>query len=704
MPTVKGTIAMTSLLKFLRQSLVLCFALIVAFVCCVATQAEVTRIVIEQKQSPAYDGKSFGNVGRYEILTGKAYGEIDPRNPHNAIITDIQFAPRNVRGMVEYVATFTLVKPIDLAGANGVLLHAIPNRGNRSLIGIFGVAGEPGDEFFLKRGYIILYSGWQGDLAPRSNVETISVPIAKHSDGSSITGAALARFSNTPAGATTMPLPAAHEAASLDTTKATLTKRASEAGAVIPLASGDWAFGDCSKTPFPGAPDGNKICLKGGFDPVYLYELRYTAKDPLVLGIGFAATRDISAFFRRTAVDGGDQPNPIAGHITHVIGQGVSQAGNFIRTLIHLGFNQDEQNRIVWDGANVHIAGRHLALNIRFAHPSGRAALYEPGSEAPLWWGDYEDKIRGRKMASLLDRCRATKTCPKIFETFGSAEFWAFRISPSVYGSNADTDILLPANVYRYYFPGTTHNGGRGGFSAEVAEVSGGFIREVGEATGNPGVCELPGNPNPESEQMRALIVALTDWTTKNSAPPASIYPRLDHGDLVQPVHTAMGFPLIPGAPLPDNMINSFLDYDFGQDFKSSDLSGVTTLQPPIIKGVLPNLVPKVDVDGNETSGVASPLHQAPLGTYLGWNVTRAGFYKGSRCGFAGSFIPFAKTKAERMVKGDPRLSLEERYKDHESYVAAVKKAAEALLRQRYLLPEDAARLVQQAEASNVLR
>jgi len=579
-----------------------------------------------------------------------------------------------------------------------------PNRGNRTLIGTFSVADERGDEFFLQRGYIILHSGWQGDLAPRPNAETISVPIAKHFDGSSITGVALARFSNVPAGTTTMPLPAAHEAASLDTAKATLTKRASEAGAIIPLPSVDWAFGDCSKTPFPGAPDGNKICLKGGFDPVYLYELRYTAKDPLVLGIGFAATRDINAFFRRAAKDGSNQANPVAGRITHAIGFGISQAGNFIRTFIHLGFNQDEQNRIVWEGANAHIAGRQLALNIRFAHPTGRAALYEPGSEAPLWWGDYEDKMRGRKMASLLDRCRATKTCPKIFETFGSTEFWAFRMAPSLLGTNADTDISLPPNVYRYYFPGTTHGGGRGGFSTEVAEVSGGILPEVGEVTGNLGVCDLPRNPNPQAEQMRALIVALTDWVTKNSAPPASIYPRLDRGDLAPPVHTVMDFPLIPGVPLPDNMINSFLDYDFGQEFNYSDLSGVTALQPPIIKRVLPSLVPKVDADGNETSGIASPLHQAPLGAYLGWNVTRAGFYKGSRCGFAGSFIPFAKTKAERMAKGDPRLSLEERYKDHESYVTAVKKATEALLRQRFLLPEDAARLIQQAEASNVLR
>ncbi len=673
---------------FSRLSLGLVLVALLVYTCSV--EARVTHLVIEQKQSPAYEGKVFGSVGQYEILTGKAFGELDPNDPHNAIITDIQFAPRNARGMVEYVATFTLVKPLDLAKATGVLLYAVPNRSNRITPTAFSFAGETGDEFFLKRGYIILHSGWQGDIPPRPGGETISVPIAKNPDGSSITGLALARFSNMSAGTNTLALPVAHEAASLDTANAMLTKRASEEGAIIPLASADWAFADCSKTPFPGTPDANKVCIKSGFDPTYLYELRYTAKDPLVLGIGFAATRDINSYFRRAAKDDNNTANPIAGRITHAIAQGISQSGNFIKTFIHLGFNQDEANRIVWDGANAHIAGRQLAMNIRFATPGGAVNLYEAGSEPPLWWGDYTDTMRGKKTASMLDRCRATKTCPKIFETFGSAEFWGLRMSPNLLGPNAETDIALPANVRRYYFPGTTHGGGRGGFSTEVPAVQ--------------GTCDLPANPNPQAESMRALIVALTAWVTKNLEPPASVYPRLDRRELVRPDHRAMGFPAIPGAPLPDNLINTLLDYDYGVEFNYSDLSGVMTMQPPIIKRPLPTLVPKVNADGNETSGIPSSLLQAPLGTYLGWNVTRSGFYKGRSCGFAGGFIPFAKTKAERLAAGDPRLSLEERYRDHAGYVAVVKTAVDHLKQQHFLLSEDAERLIQQAEASNVLR
>jgi len=673
-----------------KSTPVVCLAIAVTLVCAVTAKARVTRIVIDEKQSPIYEGRSFGNAGQYEMLTGRAFGELDPEDPHNTIITDIRFAPRNARGMVEYAATFALIKPVDLSKANGVLIYAVPNRGNRITPGAFGVAGESGEEFFLKRGYILVHSGWQGDLQPRPGAETITVPIARNPDGSSITGMALARFSNMPAGASTLPLPVAHEAASLDTAKATLTKRASEEGAIIPLSGSAWRFADCAKTPFPGTPDPNRVCLDGGFDPAYLYELTYTAKDPLVLGIGFAATRDIVSFFRRATKDDSGTANPVAGRMTHAIAQGISQSGNFIKTFIHLGFNQDEANRIVWDGANVHIAGRQLAMNIRFATPGGAANLYEPGSEGVLWWGKYEDTARGRSAASMLDRCGATHSCPKVFETFGSAEFWGLRMSPNLLGTKADVDIALPPNVRRYYFPGTTHGGGRGGFSTGAPAAS--------------GACELPPNPNSQSETMRALMVALTDWVVKDAAPPPSRYPRLDQAQLVRPDHRAMGFPLIPGAPLPDNLINPFLDYDFGPEFKDSDLSGVIRLQPPTIKRVLPSLVPKVDADGNEVGGIPSPLHQAPLGTYLGWNVTRNGFYKGRGCGFAGGFIPFAKTKAERMASGDPRLSLEERYRDHAGYVAVVRDAVDRLVRQRFLLPEDAARLVDQAEESGVVR
>jgi hypothetical protein len=651
--------------------------------------ARITRIVIDEKQSPAYDGKSFGNVGQYERIVGRAFGEIDPKHAGNTIITDLQLAPRNARGMVEYVASFSLLKPIDMAKASGLLIYSVPNRGNRLLMAAFNVGGDPGDGFFLKRGDCILFSGWQGDLLPRPNAEILTVPVAKNADGSSITGPALARFVNMPAATNTLSLPLAHSAASMDTGRAILTRRTSEDGAIFPISSQNWAFADCRTVPFPGTPDPNRVCLKGGFDPAYLYQLSYTAKDPPVLGIGLAATRDIISFFRHQSQDSSSQVNPIGGRISHVIAQGISQAGNFIKTFIHLGFNQDELGRIVWDGANDHIAGRQLPINFRFAVPGGAANPFEPGSEAVLWWNRHPDVARHRKTAGMLGRCLASHTCPKIFETFGSAEFWGLRMSPGLVGTKADRDIPLPSNLRRYYFPGTTHGGGRGGFSRS-ASVS--------------GPCELSDNPNSQLESMRALITALTDWVVKNTAPPPSRFPRLGDAQLVPPNYRAMGFPLIPGVPLPDNLLNLLVDYDFGADFNYIDLSGQISLQPPLIKQVLASLVPKVNADGNEIGGIPSVLHQAPMGTYTGWNVTRDGFYKGRSCGFSGGYVPFARTKAERLTTGDPRLSLEERYRNHDGYVAAVRMATKRLVQQRFLLPEDAKRLVGEAEASDILR
>ena len=650
--------------------------------------ARVVRIVVESRESPAFAGRSFGSAGQYERLAGRFYGEIDPQDVHNAIINDILLAPRNTRGRVEYSATFTLLRPRDSAKASGILWYEVPNRGNSPLN-----QRPPVDA--LAAGHVLLSSGWQGDLTPRLGLETITVPAARNADGSSITGPVLYRFTN--ARGSTGSLTGGYGGlryqipATLETAMALLTRQASDDGQVVPIASADWAFANCEKVAFPGEPDPSRICLQGGFDPGLLYQVVYTAKDPLVLGIGLAATRDIVSFFRYAAKADDGLANPAGDLVRYAIGFGTSQSGNFLKTFIHLGFNQDEAKRIVFEGVNPNIAARQTPLNFRFAIPGGAAGVYEPGSEGVLWWGTYRDEARGRPEASLLDRCRASRTCPKIMETFGSSEFWGLRMSPGLVGTKADADIPLPPEVRRYYFPGVTHGGGRGGF--EVIEP------------GTPGrACALPDNPNSTAEIMRALGQALTEWVARGREPPESRYPTLARGELVPPVHGAMGFPAIPGSPLPDNMVNVLPNYDFGAGFRYNDLSGKIAFQPPAIRGAIPTLVPRTDADGNEVGGVPSVWRQAPLGTYLGWNVTASGYLRGRACGFAGGFIPLARTKAERLASGDPRPSLEERYGSHASYVSKVRDAARRLVQQRFLLPDDADRLVREAEASGVLR
>jgi Alpha/beta hydrolase domain len=659
-----------------KQAGLLAYALILG---AGAIHGRVTRVVVEHRESPAFHGETAGKAGQYEILSGHFFGELDPKDPHNRIITDLEYAPRNARGMVEYSATFSLSKPIDMTKSNGVLYYGVPNRGRGT-----PVASEDGR--------INLLSGWQGDLPRLPDAQTIEVPVAHKADGSPLTGPVLERLIDIKPDTTTVDLGVTpyvgltyQRPLTLDTSKASLTRRTAPNAAAKPVAAADWVFADCTGTSFPGRPDPTKLCVKGGFDPASEYVLVYTAKDPLVLGIGFAATRDLNSFLRYDT----SAANPLARQIHWAVSRGDSQSGNFIRSFIHLGFNQDEAGRIVWDGANPHIAARHLALNFRFAVAGGYAAGMQPGSEGVLWWNDYEDKARHRRAAGLLDRCRATNTCPKIFETFGALEFWFLRESPNLVGTDAKADLPLPANVRRYFFPGTTHGGGRGGFSAAAAPPANG--------------CVLPANPNPESDTMRALTVALIDWVTKGTEPPPSRYPRLERGELVADTNAALAFPNIPGVPSPEGKVNPVYDYNFGPDFNYNDESGLITKQPPAVRQVIPTLVPKVDADGNDVAGVASVLRQAPLGTYLGWNVTAAGFDKGKVCLLNGGFIPFARTKAERTASGDPRPSLEERYATHKAYVDAVKAAAEKAVAERFLLRGDADRLIAEAAASDVL-
>jgi len=599
-------------------------------------------------------------AGALQAMSGHFSGELDPKDPRNSVITDIQFAPRNARGMVEYVATFSMVMP---AQSSGVLWYSVPNRGN----------GAPNST----DGRISVVSGWQGDLIPRAGLQTITVPVAKNPNGSSITGPVIARLINAAPGTTTMPLTALtyQKPFALDTAKAKLLRRTSQTASQTALAATDWAFADCKTTPFPGTPDPSKICLKDGFDPASEYVVVYTAKDPLVLGVGFAATRDLNSFLRYAEKDDDGNPNPVAKQVKWAIAQGNSQSGNFIRTFINLGFNQDEAGRIVFDGANPHIAARQMALNYRFAVAGGNAQMYEPGSEGVVWWSDYEDTLRHLPKAGLLDRCRATHTCPKIIETFGSLEFYFLRQSLDLVGTDAKKDIPLPDNVRRYFFPGTTHGGGRGGFSTAPPAP--------------PNGCALPANPNPEADTLRALQAALVDWVTKGTEPPPSRYPLLARGELV--------------LAAKDTAYNPLPVSDFGPEFIYKDLSGVITKEPPPSRQMVPMLFPKVDPDGNELTGVPSVLRSAPLGTYVGWNVTADGFDKGRACGLNGGYKPFAKTKAERTASGDPRLSLEERYGTHQGYVDAVKKAAEQAVSERFLLREDADKLIAQAAASNVL-
>ena len=668
-----------------------------------SAHAEVKRIVIDRKVSPAFDGRSFGAAGQYETLAGRAFGELDPNYLQNRVITDIQLAQRNANGKVEYVATFFLVKPIDMTKSSHLMWHDVPNRGGRITIAeAERILGDVG-----------LSSGWQGDnsgaTAPGPDNDYVVVPIAKQANGSPITGLVLGRIVNA-TGPASQPLvlnsnPLPYKPATLDTAKATLETHAGETidgkiSGARKVASSDWAWARCTAdNPFPGTPDPTQICVKGGFDPALLYQVVFTAQDPYVLGIGFAAFRDVASFFRRAEKDSVGTVNPVARQVSWIISRGRSQSGRFVRAFLHLGFNQDEAGRQVHDGAWPIIAPGRLPLNVRFGTPDAATTLYDRGSEGPVWWASWPDPVRGLPAAGILDRCTSTKTCPKIVETMGGTEAWALNLSANWVGTSADKDIPVPDNVRRYYIGSTPHGGGAGGFNVVPAAAPACPGPNFGRGT-------YAANPMPYTETSNAIRLHFRDWVMKGTPPPPSRYPTLANGFLVDPTKEALGFPSIPGVPAtaPTGLINRTLDYDWGAGFNYLEGSGVVTNVPPAIKQVIRMKAPRVDADGNELGGVPVVLREAPLGTYLGWNIVAAGFHKGRLCNYAAGMIPFATTRAERMANGDPRLSLEERYRTHEGYVEAVRTAAGKAVRERFLLQADADALIAQAAASNVLR
>jgi hypothetical protein len=632
----------------------------------------------------------------YQVIQGWAFGEVDPRDAHNRIIQDLDLADRNARGMVEYTATFTLYAPLR-PSPNAVLFYDVVNRGGEVM---------PRD---YSSGDFYLVSGWQGDIpfGGRANNgthgEMVRVPVAHQPDGTPLTGPVFARFIDQVAGEHTLLL--SHSMTygandvpptpvDLDTHHAVLQTMRYEdqdgvTGGISTVAADEWAWGDCDHQVFPGKPDAARICLKEGADPALLYELHYTAKDPLVLGLGLAAMRDLNAFFRGRRDDASGFKNPVFGNIRDVIATGVSQSGNMLRTFINLGFNQDEDGRIVFDGVMPIVSARQTPVNVRFGVPGGTSMLYELGTDGVDWWTHAADPVRHNPDGGEMDRCAASKTCPKIMELLGSSEFYSLRASLGFVGTTAKEDLPLPSNVRRYYVAGTTHGGGGGGFS------------RVGRPIAN---CVLASNPNPENPIRRALLEDLREWVVEKTLPPDSIYPTLRERTLADSAAVLASFPRIPEVPLPHSAFNPNLTYDLGPSFRTNDLSGVPSREPPRVIGAAKAVLPTLNDDGNEIGGIQSVLGQVPLGTYTGWNIVKSGFRKGQFCPLTGGYIPFPATAAERAANHDPRLSIEERYKSHEDYVNHVRSAAAALVKRRLLLADDAQKSIDEAEASDIFR
>src|SRR5712691_10046747 len=641
--------------------------------------ARVKKIQVTARESPTFGGYSWPGVGQYEKIVGKAFGELDPNDPRNAVIVDLQRAPRNAEGKVEYSFDFYILKPIDLAKGNHKMLYEPPNRGRKTIGALNrGVGGDdPGsvreasllaNSFLMPQGYSISFSGWDfsaGTSTAGFNT-TITLPFARNPDGSSITGPSYEYIVNAGASyALTYP------AATLDRSKATLTHRVhlNDAPQVIPESG--WQY-DAKGTAITLLPAGTS------FVPSDIYEFSYTAKDPTVNGIGFAAVRDWNAWLRYETKDDAGTANPLAGDVTRIYTEVSSQPGRFLNDFRYLGFNQAESGKPVFDGMMQWIAaGDGISMNYRWSQP-GRTErnrqdhLYVEG-RFPFANVMSKDPITGQT-DSRYAKCELTHTCPYAMEIFSANEYWVKAASLMTTDPTGTKDLPDSPFTRIYFMSSMQHGTGRGDVK---------------------GVCQQFQNPLDSQAVQRALFTALDKWATAGTAPPPSQFPKLSDGTLVKPDQSSTQFPHIPGVAYSGFKTTRYL-LNYGPDFYKT---GIPTINPPMFKPpyqdnpangpIYPSFVPKTDADGNDLAGLRLPEVQVPLATYTGWAL-RAAPQDGDGCEGSGQYIPFPRTRADRLASGDPRLSIEERYPDIETYSSLLRNAINNLERAGFLLPFDA--------------
>ena len=624
----------------------------------VPAQARITGIEIASVE-PFADGAEFGSAGSYERVVGTASGELDPADPANAGIVDITLAPRNARGMVEYKTDLFILRPKDPARGSGTLLFEVLNRGRKFLFNWVldapaqavqavndpKTATDAGTGLVLRRGYTIVWSGWEADALRQQGGMAIDVPVATRG-GKPIVEVVRDELVSATRGPPEAPFYLTFKVASQDKAQAQLTVRRRETDPPRPVPSDAWHYATPRQIEL--LPKGTKPL------PGSLYEFTYQATEPKVLGIGFAATRDVVAYLRGEA----------GGTVRHTLALGISQSGRYLRDFIQQGFNRDEAGKRVFDGVLSHIAGvGGVFLNARFGQPSRTNTQHEdhfyPENTFPFSAAAQHDPVTGRTGKIL----REDGFDPLLIEANTGTEYWQKGASLLTTDPLGRTDVPLPDSARAYL-------------------VSSGFHYGRAGLASTKGPCANPRSSLNPAPAVRALLVALEEWVKAGKAPPESRVPRLSDQTLVEAAD--IGFPFMVGVPVPTapNAIARFSTY----------------VDPRPESGLQYRpLVPRVDADGNEVAGIRLPAVAAPRATFTGWNLYADPFPAGALCDREGSQIPFAHTRAERDASGDPRLSLEERYPDADAYIAAVAKSIDALISDRLLLREDGDRMIEAA-------
>jgi hypothetical protein len=639
--------------------------------------AHVTRVEILSR-TDIQDGRTFGSAGVYEKIVGRVYFAVDPTNIHNRQIIDVDKAPHNANGEVEFSADLYLLRPKDISKGNGAVLFEVSNRGGKGILRIVnGVSSsdakaEFGDGFLMRQGYTIAWVGWEFDVAEGGDRLRLFAPVAHEPGGKTIRG--LVRSDFTPAQRVDdMPLghfllgPTGGKSYPVDdpaSSKNVLTVRDAPEDTRRIIPRSQWSFSHAVEGKIVADP--HFIHLSGGFQPGKIYEVVYEAKDPVVVGLGLASVRDFLSYLKY------DPQSTAPVHRVYAVG--ISQSGRFLRHFLYQDFNADEQGRQVIDGVIAHVAGAGRgSFNHRFAQPSRDAqplsSIFFPTDLFPFTDRPETDSATG-ETAGLLDAPNKSHSTPKIFFTNTSYEYWGRSASLIHTSPDGLSDVKPSENVRIYMLSGLQH------FSAP-------FPPQKSNPNSPDSNAQQRYNPNPVQWYWRALITDLDQWVKDGSEPPASTYPKIADGTLV-PLGK-WNFPAIPGVNKPHEASLAY-HLDFGPKWKE----GIVGLEPPVVGKPFAVLVPQSDVNGNDLGGVSLPELQVPLASYTGWNLRDPSIGSSDlRLSFYGSFIPFAKTKAEREKSGDPRLSIAERYGSREDYIRKFKEAANELIRERFLLPED---------------
>ncbi|WP_373992054.1 alpha/beta hydrolase domain-containing protein [Duganella sp. BuS-21] len=651
-------------------------AAITAMAAAVSTaHAAVERIQIVERL-PFAPGVTFGEYGAYEKIRGVAYYALDPKAAANASIVDLKRAPRDQQGRVLFSSEFVLLRP---TGAQpSTLLYDVNNRGNIAILGQINgrspvnndptTAADAGDGFLMRHGFSLLFSAWTWDVAPTTATGgrplVFAPPVAK-----GVKGKVQNEFTvNAPTDVVTYAgmRGLTYEPATPNDPHAQLTERARQGDKRKPVPRSAWRFVAPELKGGPG-----RVQLEGGFKPDTIYEITYVAKDPYVTGAGLAGIRDLLSYFRDHPFEGAAAPR-------NVLMFGISQSGRVIGRMMTEGLNVDEGGKLAFSGAYLHVpgAGGSAGFNSRFAQPTRHPSMMEehdyPADAFPFTSMPTRDPATG-KTASTLDKARDKQgNLPKLIYANTSTEFW--NRGASLIGTTPDgeRDAAPAANVRLYGFMGAQHYVGRSNKRAPFT------------ACVSTSDHYLP---------MRALIVALDNWTTQGKQPPVSAYPQLSDGSLTTVADYRAIFPKGFGLTPPEQNLRE-PRLNFGPRFARL---GIADMVPPKHGDDYETRVPAPDADGNDKGGVRLVELQAPLGTHTGWNLRApdTGFaWATSR--FDGSFVPFARTEAERLAAGDPRPSLEARYASRDAYAAAVRAAAEQQVGAGLLLAEDIERAMKQ--------